>query len=154
MIITRTHETEVRWRIPTRKARDSNPLCGDVVEMQLKFKDGKVSDIKFNGDGCAISQASASMLTEIVMGKSTEEVRNIDKTILLENLGSPNFRGRKNQMCPAAAEGHEDGALRILGRESESRRKLGTHTRSGRSGRCGSSVYSLVDFFCHEVTCH
>ena len=76
---------------PDSKARDSNPLCGDVVEMQLKFKDGKVSDIKFNGDGCAISQASASMLTEIVMGKSTEEVRRIDKTILLENLGSPNL---------------------------------------------------------------
>ncbi|MGI0090858.1 MAG: iron-sulfur cluster assembly scaffold protein, partial [Nitrososphaerales archaeon] len=68
-----------------------NPLCGDVVEMQLKFSDGKVSDIKFNGDGCAISQASASMLTEVVMGKSIEEVRKIDKTILLENLGSPNL---------------------------------------------------------------
>ncbi len=76
---------------PDSEARDSNPLCGDVVEMQLKFKDGKVSDIKFNGDGCAISQASASMLTEIVMGKSTEDVRKIDKTILLENLGSPNL---------------------------------------------------------------
>lgn len=76
---------------PDAKSKDSNPLCGDVVEMQLKFKEGKVSDIKFNGDGCAISQASASMLTEIVMGKSIEEVRNIDKTILLENLGSPNL---------------------------------------------------------------
>jgi nitrogen fixation NifU-like protein len=76
---------------PQSVARDSNPLCGDVVEMQLKFSDGKVSDIKFNGDGCAISQASASMLTEVVMGKSIDEVRKIDKTILLENLGSPNL---------------------------------------------------------------
>jgi len=76
---------------PDAKAKDSNPLCGDVVEMQLKFKDGKVSDIKFNGDGCAISQASASMLTEVVMGKSIEDVRKIDKTVLLENLGSPNL---------------------------------------------------------------
>jgi nitrogen fixation protein NifU and related proteins len=76
---------------PDSKARDSNPLCGDVVEMQLKFSDGKVSDIKFNGDGCAISQASASMLTELVMGKSIEDVRKIDKTALLENLGSPNL---------------------------------------------------------------
>jgi len=76
---------------PDSKARDSNPLCGDVIEMQLKFSDGKVSDIKFNGDGCAISQASASMLTELVMGKSIEDVRKIDKTVLLENLGSPNL---------------------------------------------------------------
>lgn len=76
---------------PDSKARDSNPLCGDVVEMQLKFTNGKVSDIKFSGDGCAISQASASMLTELVIGKSLDEVRKIDKTILLENLGSPNL---------------------------------------------------------------
>jgi len=76
---------------PDSKARDSNPLCGDVVEMQLKFADGKVSDIKFNGDGCAISQASASMLTELVMGKSTDEIRKIDKITLLDNLGSPNL---------------------------------------------------------------
>lgn len=76
---------------PDAKAKDSNPLCGDVVEMQLKFADGKVSDIKFNGDGCAISQASASMLTELVMGKSIEEIRKIDKTALLDNLGSPNL---------------------------------------------------------------
>ncbi len=76
---------------PDAKAKDSNPLCGDVVEMQLKFANDKVSDIKFNGDGCAISQASASMLTELVMGKTIEEVRKIDKSILLENLGSPNL---------------------------------------------------------------
>src|SRR5487761_846383 len=76
---------------PQATARDSNPLCGDVVEMQLKFSSGKVSDIKFNGDGCAISQASASMLTELVMGKSIDEVRKIDKTVLLDNLGSPNL---------------------------------------------------------------
>lgn len=76
---------------PDATSKDSNPLCGDVVEMQLKFSDGKVSDIKFNGDGCAISQASASMLTEMVMGKSIDEVRKIDKPDLLENLGSPNL---------------------------------------------------------------
>jgi nitrogen fixation NifU-like protein len=76
---------------PQAKAKDSNPLCGDVVEMQLKFEDGKVSDIKFNGDGCAISQASASMLTEMVMGKTIDEVRKLDKVALLDNLGSPNL---------------------------------------------------------------
>jgi nitrogen fixation NifU-like protein len=76
---------------PDAKSKDSNPLCGDVIEMQLKFSNDKVSDIKFNGDGCAISQASASMLTELVMGKTIEEVRKIDKSVLLDNLGSPNL---------------------------------------------------------------
>lgn len=76
---------------PQATARDSNPLCGDIVEMQLRFSEGKVSDIKFNGDGCAISQASASMLTEMVMGKLIEEVRKLDKVVLLDNLGSPNL---------------------------------------------------------------
>jgi nitrogen fixation protein NifU and related proteins len=80
-----------RIETPDAKAKDSNPLCGDVVEMQLKFSDNKVSDIKFNGDGCAISQASASMLTELVMGKTIEDVRKIDKSVLLDNLGSPNL---------------------------------------------------------------
>ncbi len=76
---------------PAATAKDSNPLCGDIIEMQLKFSEGKVSDIKFNGDGCAISQASASMLTEMVMGKSIDDVRKIDKVALLDNLGSPNL---------------------------------------------------------------
>lgn len=80
-----------RIQAPDAQAKDSNPLCGDVVEMQLKFSNGKVSEIMFNGDGCAISQASASMLTEMVMGKSIDEVRKIDKSVLLENLGSPNL---------------------------------------------------------------
>ena len=73
-----------RPKTPTRSA-------GTSWKCRLKFADGKVSDIKFNGDGCAISQASASMLTEMVMGKSIEDVRKIDKTVLLDNLGSPNL---------------------------------------------------------------
>jgi nitrogen fixation NifU-like protein len=69
-------------------ARDSNPLCGDVIEMQLEL-DGKssVKDVKFNGQGCAISQASASMLTELVKGKSLDEVRKISKEDILSLIG-------------------------------------------------------------------
>jgi nitrogen fixation protein NifU and related proteins len=76
---------------PDITVRDSNPLCGDVIEMQMKFSDGKVSQVRFNGDGCAISQASASILTEMVEGKTMDEARSIDKSALLENLGSPNL---------------------------------------------------------------
>ena len=69
-------------------ARDSNPLCGDVVEMQLELDSGnKVKDVRFNGQGCAISQASASMLTELVKGKSIDEVRKISKEDILSLIG-------------------------------------------------------------------
>ncbi len=72
---------------PDVRAKDSNPLCGDIIEMQLKIKDGKVEDIRFQGKGCAISQASASMLTEVVKGKSLDEVKALGKPDVLELLG-------------------------------------------------------------------
>jgi nitrogen fixation protein NifU and related proteins len=73
---------------PQIHARDSNPLCGDVVEMQLELDEKKVvKDVKFNGQGCAISQASASMLTELVKGKSLDEVRKISKEDVLSLIG-------------------------------------------------------------------
>jgi nitrogen fixation NifU-like protein len=50
-----------------------NPLCGDEVTVYANFQDGKVADVKFGGRGCSISQASASMMTERLMGKSREE---------------------------------------------------------------------------------
>ena len=73
---------------PQIHARDSNPLCGDVVEMQLALDEkNSVKDVKFNGQGCAISQASASMLTELVKGKSIEDVRKISKEDILSLIG-------------------------------------------------------------------
>ena len=72
---------------PDVRAKDSNPLCGDIIEMQLKINDGKVEDIRFQGKGCAISQASASMLTEVAKGKSLDEVKALSKPDVLELLG-------------------------------------------------------------------
>ncbi len=66
---------------------DSNPLCGDSIDIDMKFDDNKVSDIKFHGKGCAICMACSSVLTEIVKGKEIEEVRNISKHDVLSELG-------------------------------------------------------------------
>ena len=71
----------------TIKERDVNPACGDVIEMTLCIKENKVEDIKFTGKGCAISQASASMLTEDVKRKSLKQVKNIQKEDILKMLG-------------------------------------------------------------------
>ena len=69
-------------------AKDSNPLCGDIIEMQLELdKNNSVRDVRFNGQGCAISQASASMLTELVKGKTIDDVRKISKEEILSLIG-------------------------------------------------------------------
>ena len=66
---------------------DSNPLCGDEIDMHLKVDGSMIKDIKFEGRGCAISQASASMLTEMVLGKPLTSVKDLSKDDILENIG-------------------------------------------------------------------
>lgn len=73
------------------KIHDSNPLCGDKIDIYLKIKDGNIYDIKFDGKGCAISQASASMLTEMVMKKPLTNAKDITKEDILENIGLMNL---------------------------------------------------------------
>jgi nitrogen fixation NifU-like protein len=72
---------------PDASAEDSNPLCGDRIRMDLKIKDGRIDDVKFSGTGCSISRASASMLTDEVIGKTLEEVKAIHRDDVLELLG-------------------------------------------------------------------
>ena len=68
---------------------DVNPLCGDEVRIDVRVNDGHVSEIAFSGRGCAVSQASASILTEMVEGMSIDEVKQITKDDLLEEIGIP-----------------------------------------------------------------
>jgi nitrogen fixation NifU-like protein len=105
---------------PDVTVRDSNPLCGDVIEMQMKFSDGKISEIKFNGDGCAISQASASILTEMVSGKSLDEARTMDKSELLENLGSPNLGPVRIKCALLSLKVMKTGIYQLLGENPDS----------------------------------
>ncbi|MDH3766206.1 MAG: iron-sulfur cluster assembly scaffold protein [Nitrosopumilus sp.] len=66
---------------------DSNPLCGDSIDIDMKIDDSKVTDIKFHGKGCAICMACSSVLTEITKGKSIDEARSIEKHDVLSELG-------------------------------------------------------------------
>jgi nitrogen fixation NifU-like protein len=66
---------------------EHNPLCGDVVGMDFRLRDGTIEDIRFHGRGCAISQASASLLTERLKGLSLEEARQISREDVLDELG-------------------------------------------------------------------
>jgi nitrogen fixation protein NifU and related proteins len=64
-----------------------NPLCGDLVGMDFRVRDGVIEDVRFHGRGCAISQASASLMTERLKGLSLEEARKISKDDVLDELG-------------------------------------------------------------------
>jgi nitrogen fixation NifU-like protein len=69
-------------------AEDLNPLCGDTIRMELALNDDRtVRDVKFSGKGCAISQASASMLTENIKGMKLEDVARLHQDAVLENVG-------------------------------------------------------------------
>lgn len=70
---------------------DSNPTCGDELSMTLRLTDDQagIADVAFEGRGCAISQASASILTDTLRGMSLDAVRAIDPKDVLEELGVP-----------------------------------------------------------------
>src|SRR3989338_10707943 len=73
---------------PDIKQRELNPLCGDEIEFFMKVGEKNViDDVKFKGHGCAIGQASASLLYEMIKGKSLEEVENITNEKVIEQLG-------------------------------------------------------------------
>src|SRR5512146_20005 len=67
---------------------DENPLCGDHIRIDLRVDaEGRVTEAAFSGHGCAISQASADLLLESVVGKTLDEVKEIGKQDVLDNLG-------------------------------------------------------------------
>ena len=73
---------------PTSSYEGSNPLCGDRITMMLGIADGVVKDVAFTGRGCAISQASASLLTDEIKGKPVSEVEKLTPEDLLDLIGT------------------------------------------------------------------
>jgi len=78
-----------RLDAPTVTHEEHNPLCGDRVRIDLLIENDTVADVRFSGKGCAISQASASMLTDAVKGLSVEQAKAFSKDDLLELIGLP-----------------------------------------------------------------
>ena len=73
---------------PTHTHQDDNPLCGDVIRIDLQVNEnGVIDQVGFSGEGCAISLASASMLTEMLEGKTLEEAKQLGKEDILAALG-------------------------------------------------------------------
>jgi nitrogen fixation NifU-like protein len=72
---------------PSVKMHENNPLCGDDITIYMNIEKDKVVDVKFTGAGCAISMASASMLTDFVKGKSLAEIEKMGFPTIKELLG-------------------------------------------------------------------
>lgn len=92
---------------PTCLAQGNNPICGDMLVVYLNLdKDGRIADVSFQGQGCAISMASASMMTEILKGKTQAEAKKLFECF--------------HDMCtradfdPAAADCGDDDAMERL----------------------------------------
>ena len=66
---------------------EHNPLCGDRLHLTLKVEDGIIKAVGWDGDGCAISQASASMFGEQIIGMPLDDAMNLDKQVVLDNIG-------------------------------------------------------------------
>ncbi len=70
---TRNPRNKRKLDMPDVDARKVNPVCGDQVQVQLRLTDGAIAEADYQGQGCSISQASASMLTEALKGKSLQD---------------------------------------------------------------------------------
>lgn len=91
------HRGELSGR--THSHEDKNPLCGDVVRIDLKLDpEGKIEDCYFSGDGCVISQASASMLLEEIQGKTTDELKEFTAEDMLKLYG-PRLTPNRQKCC-------------------------------------------------------
>lgn len=71
----------------THHHEERNATCGDIVTMELMVENGVVTDARFDGQGCSVSQASASMVTESIIGKTLDDIRAMNKDDILEMLG-------------------------------------------------------------------
>jgi nitrogen fixation NifU-like protein len=71
------------------EAEGMNPLCGDEVSISIAFDGDRIDDVRFQGRGCAISQAATSMLMDMVKGRTAQEVADMGREELLDEVGIP-----------------------------------------------------------------
>ena len=105
---------------------DSNPLCGDSIDIDMKFDDNTVSDIKFHGKGCAICMACSSVLTEIVKGKEIDEVRNISKHDVLSELGLEHLQAVRIKCALLSLKVLKSALYSYLGKHMEDSQNVDT----------------------------
>lgn len=102
-------------------SHDTNPLCGDEISIQIKVGDGnRIEQIKFSGKGCAISLASASMLTEMAKGRELGWVKALSKEDILKMLGNPDLGPSRIKCALLGMKVLKTGVYGYLGAKLES----------------------------------
>lgn len=104
---------------PTVIREERNPLCGDQIRLELAIVDDVITDVRFTGRGCAISQASASLLTEAIKGKPVAEARQFSKDDLLEIIGIPLAHNPTRLKCALLSLKALKAGLYGVGQEDE-----------------------------------
>ncbi|MGI8827147.1 MAG: iron-sulfur cluster assembly scaffold protein [Chloroflexota bacterium] len=95
----------------THSHEEDNPLCGDQLRVHLRVQEGVVTEAKFEGQGCAISQAAAELILEGIQGQPVSAVREITKDTVLEELGLPSISPARLKcalLCLSALRGALD----------------------------------------------
>jgi nitrogen fixation NifU-like protein len=90
---------------PTCHARGENPLCGDQLFVTAEVRDGRIRDVRFRGSGCAISTASASMMTEAVRGRTPQEAGALVDEFRRMATGGPHDAARLGKLAAFAGVG-------------------------------------------------
>lgn len=88
---------------PTMVLNGVNPSCGDDIDLQLAIKDGVITDASFNGSGCAISQASADMMCDDIIGKTEDEAMRLAKIFMGMIRGTVTDDSEKEELDEAAS---------------------------------------------------
>jgi SUF system FeS assembly protein, NifU family len=111
---------------PDIRVKDSNPLCGDEIEFYIKLdsEKKKIEEIKFIGKGCAISQAAASILTEIVKGKSLDEIKELKKEHILREMGNPYLGPSRIKCATLSLKALKLGVYTYLGQKLSSEESI------------------------------
>lgn len=104
---------------PTVVREERNPLCGDQIRLELAIADDVITDVRFTGRGCAISQASASLLTEAIKGKPVAEAKQFSKDDLLEIIGIPLAHNPTRLKCALLSLKALKAGLYGVGQEDE-----------------------------------
>ncbi len=105
-----------RLAAPDISHEEHNPLCGDRIVLDLQLEDGRVKDVRFEGEGCAISQAAASVLTEEILGRPLDELRRLGKADVLESLGIDEISPARLKCALLPLNTLRAGALGLQGR--------------------------------------
>jgi NifU-like protein involved in Fe-S cluster formation len=73
---------------PSARAEAENPACGDVMEMSLEVREGRISDVRFRAKGCVAAVACGSAMTELIKGKSLDEAADVNRHQIIAELGA------------------------------------------------------------------